>query len=399
MSSCESQGSTPDLKTPKKLDKNTHLITKLLTTLEQRSSSNSNEEEEDEEEEDDEDTENENEQENDEEGRTWADENPITQEEIEDIWADKSPEYRAATPTYIRKQFGKDVIAQKYGKVGSKTKKRQRKPIELEQDLMAGLQVEFSRTSLDPNPDNDKPSPSNEYAKLKANPIFNPDMSLNLNELARQSENTSLNSCRKSSNWLSKSKRPQQQSANMEIPQPFSANYSSSSSCSPQSREHSVSPMYGPQSHQITCCSDAPCSCSCTNLNSQLNYKQNFQIKPKAGGEEEEEEYDDEIEHLNLRKSIHDSKSSTKSLHSYLPQFSRSAVGGSKFLTNCHPYNPEEYDGLEFESRFESGNLAKAVQITPAYYELYLRPDLYTSRSRQWFYFRVRKTKRNMLYR
>ncbi|XP_073832565.1 nna1 carboxypeptidase isoform X10 [Musca autumnalis] len=79
--------------------------------------------------------------------------------------------------------------------------------------------------------------------------------------------------------------------------------------------------------------------------------------------------------------------------------FSRSAVGGSKFLTNCHPYNPEEYDGLEFESRFESGNLAKAVQITPAYYELYLRPDLYTSRSRQWFYFRVRKTKRNMLYR
>ncbi|XP_058978077.1 cytosolic carboxypeptidase Nna1 isoform X3 [Musca domestica] len=397
VSSCESQGSTPDLKTPKRLDKNTHLITKLLTTLEQRSSSNSNEEEEDEEEEDDEDTENENEQENDEEGRTWAEENPITQEEIEDIWADKSPEYRAATPTYIRKQFGKDVIAQKYGKVGSKTKKRQRKPIELEQDLMAGLQVEFSRTSLDPNPDNDKPSPSNEYAKLKANPIFNPDMSLNLNELARQSENTSLNSCRKSSNWLSKSKRPQQQSANMEIPQPFSANYSSSSSCSPQSREHSVSPMYGPQSHQITCCSDAPCSCSCTNLNSKLNCKQNFQIKPKAGGEEEE--YDDEIENLNLRKSIHDSKSSTKSLHSYLPQFSRSAVGGSKFLTNCHPYNPEEYDGLEFESRFESGNLAKAVQITPAYYELYLRPDLYTSRSRQWFYFRVRKTKRNMLYR
>ncbi|XP_061399870.1 cytosolic carboxypeptidase Nna1-like, partial [Musca vetustissima] len=198
VSSCESQGSTPDLKSPKRLDKNKHLITKLLTTLEQRSSSNSNEEEE-EEEDDDEDEDSDNERDNDEDGgdksNTWADENPVTQEEIEDIWADKSPEYRAATPTYIRKQFGKDVIAQKYGK------------------------------------------------------------------------------------------------------------------------------------------------------------------------------------------------------------FSRSAVGGSKFLTNCHPYNPEEYDGLEFESRFESGNLAKAVQITPAYYELYLRPDLYTSRSRQWFYFRVRKTKRNMLYR
>ncbi|KAH8308543.1 hypothetical protein KR044_001741, partial [Drosophila immigrans] len=80
-------------------------------------------------------------------------------------------------------------------------------------------------------------------------------------------------------------------------------------------------------------------------------------------------------------------------------QFSRSAVGGAKFVTNCHPMNTEEYDSLEFESRFESGNLAKAVQITPTYYELYLRPDLYTSRSKQWFYFRVRRTHRNMLYR
>ncbi|XP_065366322.1 cytosolic carboxypeptidase Nna1 isoform X3 [Calliphora vicina] len=82
-----------------------------------------------------------------------------------------------------------------------------------------------------------------------------------------------------------------------------------------------------------------------------------------------------------------------------IPPFSRSAVGGSKFLTNCHPYNAEEYDGLEFESRFESGNLAKAIQITPTYYELYLRPDLYTSRSKQWFYFRVKRTKKNMIYR
>ncbi|KRG07399.1 cytosolic carboxypeptidase Nna1 isoform X6 [Drosophila mojavensis] len=80
-------------------------------------------------------------------------------------------------------------------------------------------------------------------------------------------------------------------------------------------------------------------------------------------------------------------------------QFSRSSVGGAKYVSNCHPMNAEEYESLEFESRFESGNLAKAVQITPTYYELYLRPDLYTSRSKQWFYFRVRHTRRNMLYR
>ncbi|XP_064551673.1 uncharacterized protein Nna1 isoform X8 [Drosophila montana] len=80
-------------------------------------------------------------------------------------------------------------------------------------------------------------------------------------------------------------------------------------------------------------------------------------------------------------------------------KFSRSSVGGAKYMTNCHPMNADESDSLEFESRFESGNLAKAVQITPTYYELYLRPDLYTSRSKQWFYFRVRRTRRNMLYR
>ena len=47
-----------------------------------------------------------------------------------------------------------------------------------------------------------------------------------------------------------------------------------------------------------------------------------------------------------------------------------------------------EPDSLLFESRFESGNLAKAVRITDTYYELHLRPDLYTDRHCQWFYFR-----------
>ena len=36
-------------------------------------------------------------------------------------------------------------------------------------------------------------------------------------------------------------------------------------------------------------------------------------------------------------------------------------------------------DSLRFESRFESGNLLRAVRITDTYYELHIRPDLYTS--------------------
>ncbi|CAK1551904.1 unnamed protein product [Leptosia nina] len=78
--------------------------------------------------------------------------------------------------------------------------------------------------------------------------------------------------------------------------------------------------------------------------------------------------------------------------------FSRSSVGGSRlFLSACTSAGGE--DELRFESRFESGNLAKAIKITSAYYELHLRTDLYTNRHVQWFYFRVTNTKKQMMYR
>lgn len=78
-------------------------------------------------------------------------------------------------------------------------------------------------------------------------------------------------------------------------------------------------------------------------------------------------------------------------------KFSRSSVGGSRYLLPTCPC-PEE-DCLRFESRFESGNLAKAIRITENYYELYLRADLYTNKHIQWFYFKVSNTKKNFLYR
>ncbi|XP_048523203.1 cytosolic carboxypeptidase 2 isoform X1 [Dendroctonus ponderosae] len=77
--------------------------------------------------------------------------------------------------------------------------------------------------------------------------------------------------------------------------------------------------------------------------------------------------------------------------------FSRSSVGGSRYLLSSN-ICPED-DSLRFESRFESGNLARAIRITPNYYELHLRADLYTNRHMQWFYFRVTNMKRNFLYR
>ncbi|KAG5892786.1 hypothetical protein JTB14_032660 [Gonioctena quinquepunctata] len=77
--------------------------------------------------------------------------------------------------------------------------------------------------------------------------------------------------------------------------------------------------------------------------------------------------------------------------------FSRSSIGGSKYLLSANVC-PEE-DTLKFESRFESGNLARAIMITPNFYELHLRSDLYTNRHMQWFYFKVSKVKKGFLYR
>jgi len=51
---------------------------------------------------------------------------------------------------------------------------------------------------------------------------------------------------------------------------------------------------------------------------------------------------------------------------------------------------------LIFESRFESGNLAKAVQISEFEYDLELKQDHgATVIQTQWYYFRVTSTRKN----
>ncbi|KAJ9574583.1 hypothetical protein L9F63_008210, partial [Diploptera punctata] len=77
--------------------------------------------------------------------------------------------------------------------------------------------------------------------------------------------------------------------------------------------------------------------------------------------------------------------------------FSRSSVGGSKYFLEACPCG-DRVDGLRFESRFESGNLAKVVKITDSYYELYLRTDMYTNRHMQWYYFRVENMRNKIVY-
>ncbi|XP_078584327.1 uncharacterized protein LOC144866649 isoform X3 [Branchiostoma floridae x Branchiostoma japonicum] len=81
--------------------------------------------------------------------------------------------------------------------------------------------------------------------------------------------------------------------------------------------------------------------------------------------------------------------------------FMRSRVGGSRGpLKDITVKLKDENDKtLIFESRFESGNLMKAVQVGEFDYELYLRQDLYTDKHTQWFYFRVQNAKKGHTYR
>uniref|UniRef100_UPI0037E93F3D cytosolic carboxypeptidase 2 n=1 Tax=Semicossyphus pulcher TaxID=241346 RepID=UPI0037E93F3D len=83
------------------------------------------------------------------------------------------------------------------------------------------------------------------------------------------------------------------------------------------------------------------------------------------------------------------------------PFFTCSRVRGSKGpikSATSHDVHQSDFT-LEFESRFESGNLQKAVQVGIYDYELTLRTDLYTRKHTQWFYFRVRNMKAGVTYR
>ncbi|XP_028178205.1 cytosolic carboxypeptidase 4-like [Ostrinia furnacalis] len=53
---------------------------------------------------------------------------------------------------------------------------------------------------------------------------------------------------------------------------------------------------------------------------------------------------------------------------------------------------------LSFESRFESGNLRKVIQVGPREYELILMPDVNSTKRHQWFYFEVRNMQQGRPY-
>ncbi|XP_067902002.1 cytosolic carboxypeptidase 2 isoform X3 [Heterodontus francisci] len=81
--------------------------------------------------------------------------------------------------------------------------------------------------------------------------------------------------------------------------------------------------------------------------------------------------------------------------------FTCSRVGGRRGLIRLGTVgvNSKDCNTLIFESRFESGNLQKAVRVGIYEYELTLRTDLYTDKHTQWYYFRVQNTRPEVTYR
>uniref|UniRef100_UPI00398F77BA cytosolic carboxypeptidase 2 n=1 Tax=Pristiophorus japonicus TaxID=55135 RepID=UPI00398F77BA len=81
--------------------------------------------------------------------------------------------------------------------------------------------------------------------------------------------------------------------------------------------------------------------------------------------------------------------------------FTFSRVGGHRGPLHLATIGATSQDcnALIFESRFESGNLQKAIRVGIYEYELTLRTDLYTDKHTQWYYFRVQNTRPGVNYR
>jgi len=74
----------------------------------------------------------------------------------------------------------------------------------------------------------------------------------------------------------------------------------------------------------------------------------------------------------------------------------------NRYYENLPPFYKVKGDKdqtLVFESRFESGNLRRAVKISDTEYDLHLKNDYGTNGYTQWYFFRVQNTQKDKTYR
>jgi len=76
----------------------------------------------------------------------------------------------------------------------------------------------------------------------------------------------------------------------------------------------------------------------------------------------------------------------------------KAPLGVEELPQYYEPTGPDD-ETIIFESRFESGNLRRAIQIYPGEYDLILRPDINTRGHTQWYYFSVRNMRKGRKYK
>ncbi|CAH8597487.1 unnamed protein product [Heterobilharzia americana] len=113
-------------------------------------------------------------------------------------------------------------------------------------------------------------------------------------------------------------------------------------------------------------------------------------------------DYTEELNQLRGRQTlfkgiqvVYDSETSPYLLQSQDSSSSSSSSGSvnmHQLIKDTEDINQWSPPCLIFESRFESGNLRQVRRIGPFHYELLLKPDLYTKRHVQWYFFCIRNT-------
>jgi len=88
--------------------------------------------------------------------------------------------------------------------------------------------------------------------------------------------------------------------------------------------------------------------------------------------------------------------------NSFSQNFNQKGQKINKYYTKLKPYYKAESvmdSTLIFESRFESGNLRRAVQVAENEYDLILKYDYGTTVYTQWFYFKISNVRRGVNYK
>jgi len=84
------------------------------------------------------------------------------------------------------------------------------------------------------------------------------------------------------------------------------------------------------------------------------------------------------------------------------PSFNMRGAKLNRFYSKLNPYYVKQAPAdttLIFESRFECGNLRRAVQVAEFEYDLILKYDHGTTNYTQWYYFRVGNTRKDVTYK